>query len=93
MTELKERNISLEQIKHAEYLSKKAEKIEQFKLAKESFTLADFIFHPFGTLISLTFAWEYKKDGLLRKAEQQKKFRIGLLIVSLIIVIYLITRK
>ena len=89
--ELKIRNVSEDQIRHAEYLSKKADKYEDLKKAKESYNVCDFIFEPAGTIFEVLFSWELKKDGFLRKAEQQKRIRLalGLLILALIIYIKL----
>ena len=85
--ELQLRNVPQEQIRHAEYLSKKADKYEDLKKAKESYNMCDFIFEPVGTIFEVLFSWELKKDGFLKKAEQQKRLRLvfGLLILTLII--------
>jgi len=89
--ELKLRNVSQDQIRHAEYLSKKADKFEDLKKAKESYSVGDFIFEPFQTIFEVLVSWELKKDGFLKKAEQQKRLRIifGLLILIVIIFIKL----
>ncbi|TCC86452.1 hypothetical protein EZ428_23585 [Pedobacter frigiditerrae] len=89
--ELKLRNVPQDQIRHAEYLSKKADKYEDLKRAKESYAVGDFIFEPAGTLFEVLFSWELKKDGYLKKAEQQKRLRLvfGLLILTLIIYVKL----
>ena len=91
--ELKLRNVSQDHIRHAEYLSKKADKYEDLKKAKESYSVCDFVFEPIGTTFEVLFSWELKKDGFLRKAEQQKRIRLvlGLLIMALIIYIILST--
>lgn len=89
--ELKVRNVPQDQIRHAEYLSKKADKYEDLKRAKELYSVGDFIVEPAATLFEVLFSWELKKDGFLRKAEQQKRIRLvlGLLILTIIIYIKL----
>jgi ornithine carbamoyltransferase len=88
-TELQLRNVSADLIDHAKYISNKEDKYEALKNAKESYTLGDFVFTPVWTTFEVLFSWELKKDGFLRKAEQQKWLRIilGLLILALIIYI------
>jgi hypothetical protein len=70
--ELKSRNVLQDQILHAEYISKKADRYENLKRAKESYSLADFIFEPFQTIFEVLVSWELKKDGFLKKAETTK---------------------
>ena len=86
--ELKRRNVSKEEIAHAKYLSKREEQYEDLKRAKESYTVFDFIDKPIWTIFEVLFSWELKKDGFLKKAEQQKKLRIVLGIIILGLVIY-----
>ena len=87
--ELKLRNITNDQIKHAKYLSKKAESYEDLKRAKESYSVADFLFEPFYTIFEVLISWELRKDGFLKKAEQQKRLRIIFGLLILIIIIYI----
>ncbi len=89
--ELINRNIELKKIDTAKYLSKKRDRIEKQKLAKESYDVCDFILRPIPTLLEIIFAWELKKDGFDRKARQQKYFRtvIGLAIIISIAYSYL----
>ena len=79
--ELKFRNIGPKKIETAKYLSKKKERIKKQTKANQGYHLCDFISQPFWTLIEITFSWELRKDGFPRKAEQQKKFRIALVII------------
>jgi hypothetical protein len=88
-TELEIRNISEEQINHAKYLSKKTAKYEELKRAKESYSIFDFLFNPFPTLLEVLVSWELKKDGYWKKAEQQKTIRIAIVLILLVITIYL----
>jgi hypothetical protein len=87
MAELKLRNIPHDKIRHAEYLSKKADKIENLKRANESFSILDFIFEPVKTLFEVIISWELEKDGYLKKAKQQKRLRLifGFLILGIIL--------
>jgi len=87
--ELKLRNVPQSQILHAEYLSKKADKYEELKRAKESYSISDFFFEPFATIFEVLVSWELKKDGFLKKAEQQKRLRIIFGILILIVVIFI----
>ena len=87
--ELKLRNITNDQIEHAKYLSKKAESYEDLKRAKESYSIVDFLFEPFKTIFEVLFSWELRKDGFLKKAEQQKRLRIMFGLLILIVVIYI----
>lgn len=76
--ELKARNVNPKKIETAKYLSNKRKRIEKRIKANESYDFCDFVFNPLWTLIEITFAWELKKDGFVRKARQQRYFRIGL---------------
>ena len=89
--ELKYRKIAPKKIETAKYLSKKRKRVEKQIKAKEGYHLCDFITQPFWTLIEITFSWELKKDGFPRKAKQQKKFRIilGIILIMVFIFIYL----
>ena len=86
--ELKLRKVSQDQIRHAEYLSKKAGKYEDLKNATESYNVCDFIFEPLGTTFEVLFSWELKKDGFLRKAEQQKRLRLAFGFIILTLILY-----
>jgi hypothetical protein len=81
------RNIEPKKIETAKYLSKKKEKIKKQTKANQGYHLCDFISQPFWTLVEITFSWELEKDGFPKKARQQKKFRIALGIIFLIIFI------
>lgn len=61
---------------------------EKKELATEGFTIFDLLLRPFATLFLLTFSWEFKKDGLYKKARQQKYFRISLILLILISIGY-----
>ncbi|MDB5118855.1 MAG: hypothetical protein JWN56_73 [Sphingobacteriales bacterium] len=87
--ELELRNVPQDQIQHAEYLSKKTDRYEDLKRAKESYSVCDFIFEPAGTIFEVLVSWELKKDGFLKKAEQQKRLRIIFGLMILIVVIYI----
>jgi len=76
--ELYNRKVDSKLIAQSKYLEKKKENLEVLKMAKESYTIFDFLFNFGGTLIEIIFAWNLEKEGYLRKAEQQKKFRIAL---------------
>lgn len=84
--ELQKRKVSTNQIAHATYLSNREDELEALKRAKESYTIADFIFHPARTILEILISWELKKDGYLRKAEQQKYLRVVFVIIILIII-------
>ena len=85
--ELTKREIPENRIKHAKYLSKKLLKIEELKRAKEAYSVGDFIDSPFLTFLEILISWELKRNGFIRKAEQQKWFR--LIFILLIIGIFL----
>lgn len=86
--ELINRNVALKKIDTAKYLSKKRDRIEKQKLAKESYDVCDFILRPIPTLFEIIFAWELKKDGFDRKARQQKYYRIIIGLTILITITY-----
>ncbi|MGY5353512.1 hypothetical protein [Wenyingzhuangia sp. IMCC45467] len=83
--ELAHRKIDSKEIQNIKNLSKEFKQNIQSEKANEGFTLADFIFDFGHTLIIILFSWELKKDGYPRKAKQQKYFRIGILIIIIII--------
>lgn len=85
--EFENRKLDPKKIQTAQYLDKKRKKIEDKKKADEGFTLCDFIDDPFMTLFILIFSWELKKDGYLKKAKQQKYFRIFFVIVILLVIL------
>ena len=86
--ELANRKVKQKKFEVAKYLSKKRYKIEKRIKANESYHVCDFITDPFWTFFEIIFSWELKKDGFLRKAEQQKYFRITLGIIILSFVLY-----
>lgn len=85
--EFENRKLDPKKIQTAQYLDKKRKKIEDKKKADEGFTLWDFIDDTFMTLFILIFSWELKKDGYLKKAKQQKYFRIFFVIVILLVIL------
>ena len=54
---------------------------EASRKATESYQISDFILRPSRTILELLFTWELKKDGYTLKAQQQKTFRIALIII------------
>lgn len=88
--ELYSRKVDSKEIDQAKYIENKKEEIETLKKATKSYSLLDFIFRPKSTLFELLFTWELKKDGYLLKAEQQKTFRITLIV--LIIIVWLLSK-
>lgn len=91
-SELALRKVDESEIKQAKHLSKQKVRLEELKRAKESYSVFDFIFEPI-TLIEIIFSWELKKDGYLRKAEQQRWFRKTLLVLLLAILLFFIIYK
>ncbi|WP_125722252.1 hypothetical protein [Flavobacterium ustbae] len=89
VAELYSRKVDFKLIDQAKYIEKKKENFEALKRAKESYSISDFVFNLGGTLIELIFSWNLEEEGYLRKAEQQKKFRIVLffLIASVLLLI------
>lgn len=87
--ELYSRKIPQKKITTAMYLAKKRQKLEIKILANKGYSIFDFLFRPFATTFMLLFSWEFKKDGLLKKARQQKYFRLVVLLIILIYVIYI----
>ncbi|GAA3765196.1 hypothetical protein [Flavobacterium ginsengiterrae] len=87
--ELYNRKVDLKLINQAKYIETKKENLEVLKKAKESYDITDFIFNLGGTLIEIIFSWDLEKEGYLRKAEQQKKFRIALLFLLAFILLFI----
>lgn len=86
--ELANRNVDTSEIENAIKLANEKEEEEKLKKANKSYHVSDFILSPKKTLLELLFTWELKKDGYILKAQQQKTFRITLIIV--ILFVYLI---
>ncbi|QNR85575.1 hypothetical protein H9N25_03610 [Pedobacter riviphilus] len=85
--ELTLRNVDESEIKHAKHQSKQKVRLQDLKRAKESYSFFDFIFEP-STFIEVIVSWELRKDGYLRKADQQRWLRpIFILVMIMIIVI------
>lgn len=85
--ELTLRKVDELEIKQAKHQSKQKVRLEDLKRAKESYSFFDFIFEP-STFIEVIFSWELRKDGYLRKADQQQWLRpIFILVIIMIIVI------
>jgi len=84
LLELEERKVDQKKILHAKHLFKRKGQFAALKREKESFSIGDFLFEPIATLIKVLFYWEYKKDGYLTKARQQKQIRLALLLLVLI---------
>ncbi|NII81639.1 MULTISPECIES: hypothetical protein [unclassified Pedobacter] len=85
--ELTLRNVDESEIKQAKHQSKQKVRLEDLKRAKESYSFFDFIFEP-STFIEVIVSWELRKDGYLRKADQQQWLRpIFILVMIMIIVI------
>lgn len=91
-SELALRKVDESKIKQAKHLSKQKVRLEELKRAKESYSVFGFIFEPI-TFIEIIFSWELKKDGYLRKAEQQRLFRKTLLVLLLAILLFFIIYK
>lgn len=93
--ELYNRKIDLKKIDQAKYLEAKKDRIETFKIENENFCF--FSINPFHLFIDWSevfmflFSWEYKKDGFLKKAEIQKKYRP--IVIFILIILTLITSK
>ncbi|WP_166920747.1 hypothetical protein [Flavobacterium poyangense] len=88
-SELSNRNVTVTKIKNVLKKTTKRKGRERPKKADESYRISDFLFDPLDTLIELLLSWELRKNGYLLKAEQQKTFRI-ILILS-ILAIFLIS--
>ncbi|RYF20392.1 MAG: hypothetical protein EOO42_12520 [Flavobacteriales bacterium] len=67
------------------FLQDRQENMERAKRAKESFSIFDFLDSPLFTLFEILISWELKKDGFLRKARQQRTFRIIIFVVFIAI--------
>lgn len=83
--ELTNRNVDTSEIDKAIKLSEQKEEDERLKKANKSYQISDFLLKPKGTLFELLFTWELKKDGYTLKAQQQKTFRVTLIIVILLV--------
>ncbi|MDR7369257.1 hypothetical protein [Flavobacterium aquidurense] len=86
--ELTNRNVDTSEIENAIRIANEKEEQEKLEKANKSYHILDFILKPRHTLFELLFTWELKKDGYLLKAQQQKSFRIALILV--ILFVYLI---
>jgi hypothetical protein len=86
--ELVRRNIGEQHIAHARYLEKKRLRLIALRKEKDYFSCCEIMFSPITTLFQLTFLWEFKKDGYLRKAEQQKKFRVLIVVFLILLFLY-----
>ncbi len=86
--ELKRRGYPDESFHHAKYLEAKRLRLEALRKAKTGFTFCDFLCNPLITILQLTFLWEFEKDGFHRKASQQRKFRVILLFMVILLVMY-----
>lgn len=86
--ELANRNVDTSEIDKAIEAANQKEEEERLKKANKSYQISDFLLTPKSTLLELLFTWELKKDGYTLKAQQQKTFRITLVIV--ILFVYLI---
>ncbi len=86
--ELENRNVDTSEIENAIKLANNMEEEEKLKKANKSYQISDFLLKPKNTLFELLFTWELKKDGYILKAQQQKTFRITLIII--ILFVYLI---
>jgi|GEM_PF-867391 len=88
-TELLARGVDYQsQVEREKFLHERRENMERIKREKESYSIGDFIFEPFPTLLEILISWELKKDGYLRKARQQKIFRAIILGIAIIIYLY-----
>ena len=86
--ELIARRVDQKKLDHARYLFKRKGQLESLKKANESFHVCDFIFDPIPSILEVLFNWELKKDGYLKKARQQKKIVIAILIATLFILLF-----
>lgn len=87
--ELDKRNVKSESIAQRRYIIEKKDKIENLKIANESYSPLDFIFEPFWTMLEIIFGWNLEKDGYLKKAKQRKKILPVLVILILFFVLLL----
>ena len=90
--ELYYRKVDSKKIEYAKYLEAKKDRIETEKIANENFSF--FCLNPFRLFIDWSevfmflFSWEYEKDGFLKKAKIQRKYRPIIILVILAIIIY-----
>lgn len=85
--ELTLRKVDESEIKLAKHQSIQKVRLEDLKRAKESYSFFDFIFEP-STFIEVIVSWELRKDGYIRKADQQQWLRpIFIFVIMLIVVI------
>lgn len=90
--ELYERKVDSNKIEQAKNVEVIKDSFEASKIANESFNF--FTLDPFHLFIDwveifmFLFSWEYEKDGFLKKARIQRKYRPILLFIILAIIIY-----
>lgn len=85
LDELYHRKVDAKLIDQAKYLEIQNVEFETLKKATKSYQILDFIFRPKRTILELLFTWELNKDGYILKAQQQKTFRIAILIIAFIV--------
>lgn len=90
--ELNLRKIDRKRIEHAKYIETKKEAFEANKFANESFHFFSLdpsaLFINWGEVLMFLFSWEYEKDGFLKKARIQRKYRPIALVMIIVIIIY-----
>jgi len=87
MAELEIRDIGEDQIHHAKHLSERDNQIQALNKANEAYSVLDFIPNPLPAFIDIMVAMDLKKDGYLKKAEQQKILRPIFFGIILIIIL------
>ncbi|GEC79682.1 hypothetical protein [Flavobacterium aquatile] len=90
--ELYNRKVDSKKIEQAKYLENKRDRIETSKIANESFNFFSLdptnLFINWSEIFMFLFSWEYEKDGFLKKASIQRKYRPIILLFILVIIIY-----
>ena len=89
--ELFNRKVDSKKIDQAKYLEAKKDRIEAFKIANENFSF--FTINPFhlfidwGEILMFLFSWEYEKDGFLKKAKIQRKYRPIIILLIFVLIV------
>lgn len=86
--ELQRRNVDPQKTKTAKYLALKRVRLEAKAKANLSYDYCDFILEPFETILEILISWDLRKDGYIRKAEQQRKFRIVIGVITVIVALF-----
>lgn len=92
MEELSNRNINPERIEEKKIFCEATKNFKQQMKADQNFSFFSLnprlLFIDWAEIFMFLFSWEYEKDGFLKKAKIQRKYRPILLMVILVLIIF-----